>query len=319
MAAQARAANAAGSATVNVYDGTRNPFWDSSDILITVRDGNQCVVSRAFHKTATIAFRDLPVFDNFGDDYTFMAAADGYKDAGIASVRIRPGAVQSVDLLLLPRWNEFGFAAAHWNLLRTARPKLAGLLAQGAGGDDAARDRYRDLEDREGGAVLACLLNLTTAMDQIQLQSGTVLDYFKEISWQAGGSFALTQDRLCGWVDPAMIRQIEQAQLEQKFADVPFLLNPGATRAKREVGCGEANIQVTFYEGRRRVVGGVNCVQAAAGMHYDRDPRFHFLTDVTANPAGSLVDPRTVYALRWMSGRRAGGADFDPLYTISRA
>jgi len=32
--------------------------------------------------------------------------------------------------------------------------------------------------------------------------------------------------------------------------------------------------------------------------------------------AGGLTDPRTVYSLRWIAGRRAGIPEFNPPYTI---
>src|SRR5580698_6883968 len=94
------------SATVNIFDGTRQPFSDG-DIFITVTDGNNKAVSRDFHKAASVNFTDLPVFDNLGDNYTFVASAGGYGDQGLTPVPIARSVVQTVDLMLVPKQNAF--------------------------------------------------------------------------------------------------------------------------------------------------------------------------------------------------------------------
>ena len=63
----------------------------------------------------------------------------------------------------------------------------------------------------------------------------------------------------------------------------------------------------------------VNCVKIEPDIDYFRDPAAHLLLEVAVNAFGSLTDPRTVYALRWMAGQRAGIPEFDPLYTIEKA
>src|SRR5712692_2290232 len=166
----ATATAAGGRAMVNVFDGTRLLYSDANQILITVMDGN--VVSRGFQKKASIFFPDLPFFDNLGDNYTFLASADGYKDAGFVPVKINPKIVQTVNLMLLPKSNSLNFFNATWDKLGEAKPKAKALFAKGAA-DDGAAARYSDLEDTNDGEILACLLNITTAMDQIQLPQGT--------------------------------------------------------------------------------------------------------------------------------------------------
>src|ERR1700676_4600695 len=94
-----------GRAMVNVFDGTRSLYSDSNQILITVIDGNHNIVSRGSHGKASIFFPDLPFFDNLGDNYTFLASADGYNDAGFVPVRINPKIVQTVNLMLFPKSN----------------------------------------------------------------------------------------------------------------------------------------------------------------------------------------------------------------------
>jgi hypothetical protein len=54
-------------------------------------------------------------------------------------------------------------------------------------------------------------------------------------------------------------------------------------------------------------------------MDYFRDAAAHLLLEVAVNAFGSITDPKAVYALRWIAGRRAGIPEFDPLYTIQKA
>src|SRR6266852_984347 len=156
-----------GRAVINVFDGTRALYSDDAKPLITVRDGNQKVLRRDFHDDSSVFFTGLPLFDNFGDNYTFLASADGYKDAGFFPVKLAPNVDQIVDLMLIPHSNSFNFAQAKWNVLAATRPEFKDLFKNGVATDDEAATRYGDLE--EGGAVLACLLNIITAMQQLHL------------------------------------------------------------------------------------------------------------------------------------------------------
>jgi len=189
MAAPATATG--GRAIINVFDGTRNPYSDDAAILITARDGNQKVQSREFHDDPSVFFTGLPLFNNFGDDYAFLAAADDYKDAGFFPVKLASNVNRIVDLMLIPKSNGFNFAEAKWSVLGNARPAFKDLFANGAA-DDAAASRYSDLQER--GAILACLLNITTAIQQINLPQKTALEYLKRIIWENQGEFAMGQD-----------------------------------------------------------------------------------------------------------------------------
>ena len=308
-----------GRAMVNVFDGTRSPYSDSNQLLITAMDGNHNLVSRDFHDKASIFFQDLPFFDNLGDNYTFLASADGYKDAGFAPVSINPKIVQTVNLMLLPESNSFNFFNATWDKLGVAKPKAKALFANGAADDAAAATRYSNLEDTNGGEILACLLNITTAMDQIQLPQGTVLDYCKAVIWDLKGDSAMARDRFYAWADPALISQLDQAKVQGEFADAPFGLHAGATRSYKQIEFGEANVQLTFHEKDTLVIDGVNCVKIEPDIDYYRDTGAHLLLEVAVNAFGSLTDPRMVYVLRWIAGQRAGIAEFNPLYTIQKA
>jgi hypothetical protein len=309
-----------GRAMVNVFDGTRQLYSDKSKLLITVRDGNQKEQSRKFYDTSNVFFEGLPLFNNFGDNYTFLASADGYKDTGYSPVKLAPNVDQIVDLMLLPNSNELNFANATWTALGNSRPKLKTLLANGAVTADEAANRYSAIMEDQGGVILACLLNITTAMQEILLPQQTAIDYIKRVIWDRDGAFHIAQDRFFAWADPKLIDQVKQAKLQHppEFVDVPFALHPGATSSYKQIQFGEANVQLTFHENNRLEVGGVNCVMVEPDIDYFKDTLNHLVLEVLVNAFGSLTDPRTVYVLRWIAGRRAGIPEFDPLYTIRK-
>jgi hypothetical protein len=58
-------------------------------------------------------------------------------------------------------------------------------------------------------------------------------------------------------------------------------------------------------------------VKVEPDIDYYKDLGAHALLEVVPNKlSGGLTDPRQVYVLRWIAGRRAGVPEFDPLYTI---
>src|ERR1700721_37896 len=80
-------------ADVEVFDGTRQPYSDKAKIFITAIDGNQQIALKDFYNTSNIPLR-LPFHDNLGDNYTIVAWAKGYKQAGFAPVSVTNQSVQ---------------------------------------------------------------------------------------------------------------------------------------------------------------------------------------------------------------------------------
>jgi hypothetical protein len=310
-----------GRAMINIFDGKRLPYSGKAQLLITALDGNQQVQHRDFHHQPSLFLTGLPLFNNFGDQYTFLASANGYKDAGFFPVKLAANVTELVNLMLIPKSNQLNFANATWSALSKSRPELKALLAQGADSSDAAAQRYGDIQEDQGGVILACLLNITTAMQQIHLPKGSPFDYLKGVIWDRDGNNQLAQDRFFAWADPVLIDQVKQAQAQNppEFVSAPFGLHPGATSSYKQVEFGEANVQLTFHENDRTMIGGVNCVMVEPDIDYFKDAAAHLILEVLVNAFGSLTDPRQVYVLRWIAGQRAGIPEFDPLYTIEEA
>jgi len=309
-----------GRAIVSVYDGTRQPYSDKGKLLVTAIDGNQTRQEQNFYDTPTVFFTGLPLFGNEGDDYTFLVSTDSYKDTGFTPVKLSSNVDQVVELMLVPKSSELNFADAIWTVLGTSRPSLKTLLANGAASDAEAANRYGGIVEDNGGLILACLLNITTAMQQIHLPQRTPFDYLKRVIWDRDGESKLAQDRFFAWADPALIDQIERAKRQPNpiFRNAPFALHPGATRSYKEIEFGEANVQLTFHENDRLEVDGVNCVKIEPDIDYFKNLLNHVILEVLVNAFGSLTDPKVVYVLRWMAGRQAGIPEFDPLFTIQK-
>jgi hypothetical protein len=302
------------SITVNVFDGTRNPIAAATDVLYTIRNGNQQEVFRDFRTAPTLSVVNLPFFNNFGDLYSVIAWAKGYKQAGFTPVHVAPNLPQQVDLMLVHE--DGGYSFAHvWDAIQATRPALARLLAAGVSSPVAARDRFTDLYENRS-PVAACLLNLAAAMGQINLPAGTPMDYVQQIIWDD----TMAQDRFFAYADVRLLDQVRIATRQGLFAPDPgaAVFHPGATSSYKQIQFGEANVQLTFHESEHCQINGLDCVKLEPDMDYYRDLAAHAILEVITNAVThTLTDPRQVYVLRWIAGRRAGVAEFDPLYTIS--
>lgn len=299
--------------TVTLFDGTRQPMRSDTEALIRIIDGNQKQLSADFHTGFTFGFR-VPFYDNFGDLYTVIAWADGYSQAGFRPVKVTPAVPQTVDLMLLPKNGRYNFRDAMWDRLAQAHPMLRNLLAHGTANDTAARDRYELFMENKPES-LAALLNITTAMTGIHLRVGGPLDYFKEPLWDE----SMAQDRFYAWADRELVDEVKRAASQGLFQPEvgSGFFHKDATCSFKQVQFGEANVQLTFHEGRTRTVDGVDCVVVEPDIDYYKDLAAHALVEVLPNTiSGGKTDPRSVYVLRWMAGRHAGVPEFDPPYTI---
>jgi hypothetical protein len=302
------------SLTINLFAGTREPIPIGTNVLFTVMNGNQETVYRNVVKASRLALDGLSFSDNFEDNYTVLASADGYAQAGFTPVRISPVHATSVDLMLVRKTALFDFRNARWGLLRENRPDFARLLASGAGDSVAAEHRYAQLMESRP-AVLGCFFNLATALCQIHFPAGTPLDFMRELIWD---ETRMTQDRFFAWAEEGMINRVTEASLQGLFAPEPTaVFRPSGTRSWKQVQFGEANIQLTFHENDKRTIDGTTCILVEVDFDYYKDLLAHGILEIVANAvSGNLTDPRQVYVLRWMAGRHAGVPDFNPPYVL---
>ena len=299
---------------VNVFDGTRQLLSKKIKILYTVFDGFKKQVFRDFKTSSSVLFQ-VPFYDNLGDDYTFIAFADGYSQAGFFPIKVSADVAENVDLMLLPKDAGFDFRPARWESLSVTHPDWMPLLKRGTASEASAKDRYAQLMERRPES-LATLLNLLTAMAEIHLPSGDPVDFFKELNWDD----TMRPDRFFGYADPTLLDQVRRAANQGQFQKEPgsAIFHPGATESYKQVQFGEANVQLTFHAGDTKKIDGVTCLKVEPDMDYFKDPGAHALLEVVVNGiTGSLTDPKQVYVLRWMAGRHAGVPNFNPPYAIA--
>jgi len=293
---------------IRVFDGTRNPFPDATNVLYRVIDANQEEIVDEERKTAVLNC-EFPFHDNFMDNYTVIVFSDGFQQAGFTPVRLSNTTPAVLDLMLIPKDGHFNFALATWAWIKTNLPFVT------AGASDAdGRARYEDLMENKPKS-LAALLNITTAMKAISLPQGNPLDYLRQVKWDD----ALAQDRFFAYCDAKLIEQVRLAAAQGEFApetDSAFF-HPGGTASWKQVQFGEANVQLTFHENDKQVIDGMNCILVEPDIDYYKDLGAHALLEVIPNVlTGGLTNPELVYVLRWIAGRHAGVPEFEPPYTI---
>lgn len=326
---------------LHAYAGTRQLFPNTLKWSAQTMDGRAPSAGQQ-----TLQFPNLkgasqiltvPFFDNFGDMYTVIANIDGFDNSAWFPVHVSNKAPVTLDLMFLPRNAAPHFAQATWDQLSLLRPSLAAIVARGCENAGAAADKYSAvLESRP--LALACFLNIMAALGQMQLPSGkSPLDYYWNISWPAGDAKdpawltaldnVFHQDRFFCYVDQAILPDVRAGKGHGfSVENDPQAFHDGATESYKQTQFDVANVQLTFHGGDVFTLPDSNnqpvkCIKIEPDIDYYKDIAAHALLEVIPNwinkSVGNkgLTDPKVVYTLRWLAGRREGLPDFNPLYT----
>jgi hypothetical protein len=315
-----------GDILVNIVNGQRTPFDAATRLLVTATDGQQKTLFRTFVNANTIRIPGLEVRENLADRYTILVSAKDHSDAGFTPVLLKANSQQVVDLMMMRREADFVFEEFD------AIDALMNLQTmQGGRTLEEAEPLYERLRQHDKPA-LACLLNIATALGQITLAPASGLDQNPLRSFHALRS-APERDRLFAWADVGFLEQVKETARKQGdnkalsgFVLAPAGLHPGATVSYKQTDFGEGNVQLSFHEGETDTVNGVACMVVEADIDYFKDTAAHILLEVFPNTlnskihgknsAQSLTNPRSVYGLRWIAGRRLG-RDFAPPYVLA--
>jgi hypothetical protein len=312
-----------GSILINLVDGTRQPLAPDVKWSARIHDGRPPSQWRMVDVPGTGSaelIKGLRFFDNLFDNYTVIVNADRFDDAAWMPVHLSPAKPANVDLMLVPKDAHLNFRNAGWAVLNSIRPRFAEVFSVGI---SDAPGHYGDLMEQNHGLVLACMLNLLTAMSQIVLPSEkTPLDYYWQPIWD-DAEFPPAQDRFFAYVDKALVDEVVKASKMGSFAKErdPGAFHPGATLSYKQTQFDVTNLQLTFHQHNAKTVqgpnGAVDCIVVESDIDYHKDLLSHFFIEVLPNKfTGNLTDPRAVYVLRWMAGRQEG-SDFNPLYTLT--
>lgn len=120
-------------------------------------------------------------------------------------------------------------------------------------------------------------------------------------------------------LDPSLYDQVKLAAQHGAFQREPgfALFHKGATDSYKQKQFGEANVQLTFHANDTKVIDGVQCIKMEPDIDYYQDLGAHAMLEVIPNGIShALTDPRQVYVLRWIPGRRAHVTEFNPPHTI---
>jgi len=236
-------------------------------------------------------------------------------------VKLSAAVTEVIDLMLVPQPCQFDFSSTQFATLLQTRPQfcaiMAGIEANAAPRFDALL--HNDPSDNFlAGRQAADIMNLMTAMSDIQLRVGTALDCLKGVIWD--GEQGVKPDRFFAWADPKLVELVKLGATEGHFDPEPNpkFFHPGATSSFKENRFGEANVQLTFHEDDRKEIDGETCIMVEPDIDYFRDLAAHGLLEVLPGlfPSG-MTDPRVVYLLRWIAGRRKSGIpEFDPPYAL---
>lgn len=323
---------------LHAYDGSRQLLPGSLEWSVQTRDGRSPADGQQ-----TLHFFDLkgasqvlsvPSFDNFGDLYTVIATAKGSEDTAWYPVHVNPKVPVNLSLMFMPKKGEPHFANATWSKLQQARPGVAAVVLRGCEDASAAADKYGAVQEGRKPA-LACFLNIMTALAAIRLPSGKCpLDYYWNLAWPAGDwrdpnwmgnlDTNFKQDRFFCYVDRAILPDV-RAAAGHGFSQEPDPQawgHSGATESYKQTQFDMANVQLTFHGNDMLTLpddsgNPVPCVKIEPDIDYFKDIAAHALGEVIPNfITKGLTDPRVVYWMRWMTHKRDGLPDFDPLYTI---
>lgn len=304
-----------GTIQVNVYDGTRNPIPATSEVLLTVIDGNQKEVFRKYVKGQSLKVTELQFHDNFGDLYTVLVWKKGFKQAGFHPVKLKRGQTVTIDLMLMPDPYKLNFDRAAWETIKTTLPAFHKLMSQGLSDADA-RARYEKLM-ADKPLVLAHLLNVAAAINVLTVGSGeTILPFYKELVFDE----TMKQNKFFVYVDRSLVAKMRAAVAAKtwEYAAGASVFHKGNTASFKEVSFWEANVQITFYETDSKVIDGVDVVRVDTDIDYYRDPASHIILEVIPNTAGGgMTNPLECYQLRWIASHAKSGAPvFDPPYVV---
>lgn len=297
-----------GPVMINLYDGAMQPF--NGQALLNIQNG------RDFHMPAIDVNKPnisiaLPFHNGLGDEYSIVVSAKGYRDAGYFA-KVNPHVVSVVKLVMIRKEPTFKFLS--WQELTSRYPLITQFLSTGV--DQSTAEAHYIAVQKTNPKALACLLNLTVAMSEIDLAGKSPLTFFREICWDN----TMAQDRFFGFVDPAIVPAVRAEAERGAFAEETTCaeFHPGSTHSWKQIAFDVANVQLTFHENNKKSINGLPCVMIEPDIDDYKNLAAHGLLEVLPNLlTGGLTDPTGVYALRWTTAEDSGGPSFDPGYSLA--
>lgn len=296
--------------TITLVLGAEVPFTDTTDMLVRVTNDRD-VTTSFWAKTPTVQ-TTVQFHNGPGDDYRIVVHVKGYEQAG-AFVHADPKVHPTLTMLMIPQPAKLAFPA--WADLKAKVPATAKLIAGGV--DEAtAQSRYEAL-GKQQPLSLASLMNLSAAMAELELGGGkTPIDFIREVIWDD----TLAQDRFFGYADPAIIPLIRAATADGEFEEEKncATFHKGSTCSYKQSTFDYSNVQLTFHEEDKKLIGDVQCIKIEPDMDLYKNLLSHGVAEVVPNlSTGGLTNPLDVLALRWIDAVQSDEPLFNPGYVLS--
>jgi hypothetical protein len=241
---------------------------------------------------------------------------------GIQTAADLAGLEATVDLMLAPKDPVFNFAGLSWE---EAKIKMPFLAPQEGEAEQDAEQRFTQLIESNSSKSLACMMNLVTAMNAIDLDGKSPVSFIHQVRWDYK---APAQDRFFAYCDASLIDAVRAAAAKGAFDPEhgSAIFHPSATLSWKQVEYPEANVQLTFHTNPTDCVPGKNWVTVEPDIDYYKDLAAHSILEVCRNglsgsltePADVFILPADVFILRWIEQRRLGRPDFSPGYTLRK-
>ncbi len=207
--------------TLKLYLAGAEPFPGGPSMFVRVT--NDADVNVTFTSTAPAVTMNVQCHDGPGDAYRVIVNVDGYLNGG-GFLHVVVNTPQTLDILMIPDHAKPTFPT--WAELKVKHPATAQLI-QGGVNEAAAEARYEAL-GRDKPLALVSLMNLSAAMDELELGGGqTPMNFIKEVIWDD----TLQQDRFFGYADPAILPLVRAAAADGEFAEEKNCaqFHPGST------------------------------------------------------------------------------------------
>ena len=298
--------------TVIICDGMGQPLQNQT-VELTVEFEKSKISNTALYQDRPFS---LPLPEG-GASISLYARAPGFKSAAVHHLHAETSSSniskknQVVYLMLVPRHAGLDMEQAHWLDLAARDPQLLSRLICRQDSPATCQDTYEQLLKQHPDR-LACLLNITVALQQIRIGDRSAFSYFQAI----GLGHNLFRDRFFAYVDRSLLDQLVRdtanGLTQPDNGDTSFtrlrhfrVLHHHATSSFKEIDLEKANVQLTFDENDSLVINGIACIRVETDIDYFRPFLSHGFKEVLPNLVfHRRSSPLRVFQLRWLATQK---------------
>src|SRR5262249_53781789 len=149
----------------------------NAEVTVTAENGGASL--RSIYQGVPLDL-SLASFNQTSGPFTIAVHAPGFKSAAVKHFHVETGTNTSVSLMLVPKHAGLDMDSAHWENLANEDPQLMSRLICNNQGPKACSNAYEILL-RQHPENLASLLNITVALQQIEIGGRSAFSYYQAI------------------------------------------------------------------------------------------------------------------------------------------